>query len=99
MASSITIQGKLWKWEGPSAWFFLPTTKAQGVALRERQKDTPRRGFGSIKVRATIGETTFVTSIFPTKDGPFLLPVKASVRKKEGLVDKSVVSAHCVLLS
>lgn len=57
-----------------------------------------RLGFGSIKVRVTIGETSFDTSIFPTKDGPYLLPVKASVRKKEGLVDKSSVSAQCSFL-
>lgn len=98
MAHSITIQGKLWKWEGPSAWYFLPTTKAQGATLRKEQMGKRRLGFGSIKVRVTIGETSFDTSIFPTKDGPYLLPVKASVRKKEGLVDKSSVSAQCSFL-
>lgn len=98
MARSITIQGKLWKWEGPSAWYFLPTTKAQGMMLRKEQEGKRRLGFGSIKVRATIGESIFDTSIFPTKDGPYLLPVKASVRKREGLVDKGAVTAHLTFL-
>jgi len=46
----------------------------------------PRKGFGAIKVNATIGSTSFTTSIFPEKEGTFLLPVKASVRKKEPVI-------------
>lgn len=93
---TLTIRGKLWKWEGPSAWFFLPTTKEQGASLRAREKR--RIGWGSVRVRVAIGTSTFETSLFPTKDGPYLLPVKASVRKKEGLEDGSAVTATCVFL-
>ena len=43
-------------------------------------------GFGSVKVRATIGDTTWETSLFPYKEvAGFALPVKAAVRKAEGL--------------
>lgn len=91
----LIIQGALYKWQGPSAWYFLPTTKAQGAELRKMQMGKKRLGFGSVRVRAVIGSTSFDTSIFPTKDGPYLLPIKASVRKKEGLVDKGPVTAHC----
>lgn len=95
---SLRIEGRLWMWSGPSAWYFLPTTKEQGAKLRAVQKGRPRAGFGSLRVRATIGKTSFETSLFPTKDGPYLLPVKASVRKSEGLFDKSKVVAKCVFL-
>ncbi len=45
-----------------------------------------RRGWGSIRVTATIGETSWQTSMFPSKEsGGYLLPVKAAVRKAEGL--------------
>ena len=43
------------------------------------------RGFGSIPVKAQIGKTEWKTSIFPTKEGTYLLPVKAIVRNKEGI--------------
>ncbi len=95
---SLVIQGALYKWQGPSVWYFLPTTKAQGEELRKSQKNKKRLGFGSVRVRAVIGSTSFDTSIFPTKDGPYLLPIKASVRKKEGLVDKGPVTARCEFL-
>jgi hypothetical protein len=46
----------------------------------------PRSGWGSIRVEATIGGSTWKTSIFPdSKSGTFLLPVKAQVRKQEGI--------------
>jgi Domain of unknown function (DUF1905) len=45
-----------------------------------------RRGWGAMKVAATIGDTSWETSMFPDKtSGGWFLPVKASVRKAEGL--------------
>ncbi|HWU64618.1 MAG TPA: DUF1905 domain-containing protein, partial [Ensifer sp.] len=39
-------------------------------------------GWGMVKVRATVHETSVQTSIFPDKSsGSYLLPLKASVRK------------------
>lgn len=66
-ASNLVIRGKLYKWEGSSAWYFLPTTKSQGEQLRKAQEGKKRLGFGSVRVRAHIGATFFETSIFPTK--------------------------------
>lgn len=43
------------------------------------------RGFGSVKVEAQIGRTRWHTSVFPSKSHGWLLPVKASVRKAEGV--------------
>jgi hypothetical protein len=45
----------------------------------------PRRGFGSVRVRATIGTSTWSTSIFPGSEGDYVLPVKRPVRVAEGL--------------
>jgi len=39
-----------------------------------------------------IGKTAWKTSIFPAKDGTYLLPVKAQVRKAEGLFAGNRVS-------
>lgn len=92
----IVIKGALYKWQGASAWYFLSTTKEQGEELRSDIKK--RVGWGSRRVTVTIGETVFNTSLFPTKDGPYLLPVKASVRKQENLNEGSSVTAECILL-
>jgi hypothetical protein len=41
-------------------------------------------GWGMIPVAVQIGETEWTTSLFP-KDGQYIVPVKAWVRKAEGL--------------
>lgn len=45
-----------------------------------------RRGFGSLRVRVTVGGSTWATSIFPgSGGGPYVLPIKRAVRNAEAL--------------
>ncbi|QIK76727.1 DUF1905 domain-containing protein [Nocardioides piscis] len=83
-----TFQAPLWRWEGPAAWFFATLTEEASELCRDRPE--PPRGFGSVKVEATLsseaGVTTWQTSVFPdSSSGRFLLPVKKSVRKQHDL--------------
>jgi hypothetical protein len=55
------------------------------------------KGFGSLKVVATIGETRFSTSVFPSKELGWMLPIKASVRKAEGIVEGDLVKVELEL--
>ena len=98
MAERITHTGPLWRWTTPSApaaWHFITIDGDAGEALSAtalmRRMEGLSRGFGSLKVAATIGETTFKTSVFPSKETGWLLPVKAAVRKAERLADGEVV--------
>lgn len=89
----LTHVGRLWRWTGGAnngTWHFMTIDGAAGEALSGtavmRRLEGNARGFGSLKVRARIGETAFATSVFPSKaNGGWLLPVKASVRKAEGI--------------
>jgi len=55
-------------------------------------QDGKRRGWGSVRVKATIGKTSWNTSIFPDrKSDSFVLPVKADVRTKEEIGDGDTV--------
>lgn len=95
MTEVYEITAELWLWttdKAPASWHFL-TIKGQvaddihATALMRRMESGPKRGWGSIKVRATIGHSSWDTSIFPEKDAKgWLLPIKAAVRKAEGLV-------------
>ena len=93
MTESITHTGPLWRWTTPrasAAWHFVTIDGAAGEELSGtaimRRMEGNARGFGSLKVTATIGATTFKTSVFPSKEqGGWLLPIKARVRKAEGL--------------
>jgi hypothetical protein len=94
MTETHIITTPLWLWTTPSApasWHFLTISgqsadDIHATALMRRMEGGPKRGWGSLKVRATIGDTSWETSIFPDKQRGWLLPVKAAVRKAEGLV-------------
>ena len=81
-----TFSARLWLWDArkSDAWTFvtLPTELSDELRARTR----PRKGFGSVPVEVTVGDSTWRTSIFPDKaSGSFLLPVKAAIRKAEAL--------------
>jgi hypothetical protein len=57
-----------------------------------------KRGFGSAKVTATIGDTVWQTSVFPEKQtGGWFLPVKVGVCRAEGLSTGDRVRAMIAL--
>jgi hypothetical protein len=92
MAKSVyRFKTKLWKYQGDAAWYFVSLPKKESLDIKAMQKGA-RRGFGSIRVTVTIGKTTWQTSIFPTKQGPYLLPIKASVRKAGDLFEDDMVA-------
>lgn len=77
------LQAAVWLYPGLAAWHFLTLPKKESEEIKLRSGPV-RRGWGSVRVKVTIGETTWKTSIFPDKKaGAYLLPLKADVRKKE----------------
>jgi hypothetical protein len=88
--SPINATATLWLWRSPNpdtpaAWHFLTIEGPPSAELRYAALGRTG-GFGSIKVKATIGTTSWRTSVFPHREsGGFMLPVKASVRKAEGI--------------
>lgn len=76
---------ELWEWESQTSWFFvsLPEDIADEI---EQRFGFAAGGFGSLKVRVTVGVTHWSTSIFPDrKRATYMLPMKKPVRVAEGL--------------
>ena len=97
---TVSFSGPLWIWKGkaadgkpsPMGWHFLSITGAAADAIRAA---APGRSaaWGSVYVEASLGRTTWKTSVFPSKEaGGYLLPVKAAVRKKEGVGEGDAVT-------
>ena len=82
----IEVTAPLWLWTGGGGgnWYFVTVPEEQSGELRAEGL-AARRGFGSVKVEATINGVTWRTSVFPQKSGGFLLPVKAQVRRDAGI--------------
>ena len=80
------FRGYLWAHTStsPGSWHFVTIP---GDIIGEAGQ---RNAFGSIRVEARIGATTWRTSLFPDKTrGSLLLPVKRQVRSIEDISDGS----------
>lgn len=89
------VSAVLWRWSGGANggdWFFVTIDGAVGealsaTALMHRLETGRRPGWGSVKVGVQVGRTAWRTSAFPSKEQGWIVPVKAAVRKAEGLME------------
>jgi hypothetical protein len=94
----ISFEGKLWEYPGAAAWVFVSLPKDYTDELKAISSSY-KKGFGSIRVTAVIGTSTWKTSIFPdSKSGTYMLPVKKVVREQNKLADGSVTKVKVTLL-
>ena len=93
----LRFSAELWEYAGEGSWHFV--TVPPDLSEEIRARTGPRRGVGSVRVRATIGATTWTTSVFPSKPDAFVLPVKRQVRVAEGIDDGDVVDVVDVTLT
>lgn len=113
MSETLTHNGPLWRWTGSNgvSWHFITIDGQAGDDLSateamRRLELGRKRGFRSMKVSASIGETTWSTSCFPETGSTavssgkagWLLPVKAQVRKAEGISEGDEVRVELELL-
>ncbi len=95
--STFTFATEVWIHEGGS-WHFLSVPEDVTDDIEERFGHRAG-GFGSVRVEATIGGSTWQTSLFPdSKRGTYVLPVKKPVRAAEGLGEGSTTEVTLVVL-
>jgi hypothetical protein len=86
----IEFNGTIWFWRGPAPWYFVTVPVHQGDDLKAIS-NLVTYGWGVIPVHVHIGKTEWKTSLFP-KDGSYIVPIKASVRKAESLEEGDTVT-------
>jgi hypothetical protein len=77
----------LWIWDARrnDSWTFVSLPAEASEEIHDLAGGA-RRGFGSLRVRVTVGGSTWATSIFPDSvKGGYALPIKRAVRKAEAL--------------
>ena len=87
---NIEFSSEIWFWKGPAPWFFVTVPAEQSRDLKAISEFVTY-GWGVIPVHVRIGNTEWQTSLFP-KDGLYLVPIKASVRKAENLEEGDKVT-------
>jgi hypothetical protein len=86
----LEFTGEVVFWRGPAPWYFVPVPEEDSVDLVALCAQLSY-GWGCIPVDVRIGATTYYTSLFP-KDGGYLLPIKAAIRKAERIELGDVVA-------
>lgn len=95
---NFVVEGKVWKYTGPGAWYFVYVKKDLSQKIKDYTRNKKKAGFHFVRIKATLGKTSWNTALFPTKDGPYLLAIKADVRHKEGVDEGDAVKVRCTLL-
>ena len=88
----IEFESRIWYWRGPAPWFFVTVPDKQCNDLRAISGFVTY-GWGMIPAKVRIGKTEWTTSLLP-KDGSYIVPIKASVRKAEDLEEGDKVTVQ-----
>ncbi len=86
-AMAYEFDAQLWHWNPGEAGTWTALSLPADVADEVLEIGAPyARGFGSLRVEATVGGTTWRTSIFPDDARrTYALPVNKAVRRAEGV--------------
>ncbi|HET6530373.1 MAG TPA: DUF1905 domain-containing protein [Actinoplanes sp.] len=97
----VEFEAELWIWDARRAdsWTFVSLPGDASDEISDLAAEGLGRGFGSVRVRATIGGSSWTTSIFPdSARKAYVLPIKRAVRKAEGVEAGEVVRVTVELL-
>jgi len=83
------FSSKIWYWKGPAPWYFVTVPMEQGHDLKAMSSFVTY-GWGMIPARVRIGKTEWETALF-AKDGSYVVPIRASIRKAEKLQEGDMV--------
>lgn len=82
--TELRFSGTVWIAPGDGSWHFVTVPEDPSDVIH--LESGPRVGFGSVKVRARVGDTTWSTSVFPNTSHTYVLPLKRAVRVVEGIL-------------
>ena len=91
----LEFTGELYFWKGPAPWHFV-TVPDQDSAHLYAASPAVTYGWGMIPVQAHLGNTQWATSLWP-KEGRYLVPVKAWVRRAENVDIGDMVTVRLTL--
>jgi hypothetical protein len=87
--AEFSVEGPVVEWRGPAPFYFLrlPMEESEDIKFAAQGLEY----WGQVRVDVRLDDTEFTTALFP-KDGHYLLPLKAAVRKPLGIELDQVLS-------
>lgn len=86
----LEVTGEVVAWRGPAPHHFL-RLDGDAADLVAQTAAMVTYGWGMVPVRLRLGSTSWTTSLWP-RDGGYMLPLKADVRRREGVALGDVVT-------
>jgi hypothetical protein len=86
------FSGEIWYWKGPSPFHFVTVPELESSAIKGIERHVTY-GWGMIPVKVRIGKTEWTTALWP-KDGKYIVPIKAIIRKSEKLEEGEIVKVQ-----
>lgn len=86
------FEDQVWFWRGPSPWHFV-TVPEDACDVLQAESTFVSYGWGMIPVVVRIGDSVWSTALWP-KDGRYIVPIKSSVRRAEGLDVGDTAAVH-----
>ncbi|MET0673628.1 MAG: DUF1905 domain-containing protein [Microbacterium pygmaeum] len=94
----LEFDSEVFRWDArPDAVWFLTSVPLE-LSGDIREIPRPHRGFGAVRVRVTVGGSEWSTSIFPSSDGTYALPLKKAVMRAESLDEGGPVHVRLHIL-
>lgn len=88
----------MWLYPGMAGWHFASVPRKESAEIKNKFGKISK-GWGSLPVLVKIGKTEWKTSIFPDKrSASYLLPLKADVRKKEGIMNGDKIGISLTII-
>ena len=91
----LEFTGPVFEWRGPAPYHFVAVPEDEAAIIQETAAALTY-GWGMIPGTLRIGDTTWTTSLWP-KDGSYVVPLKDSIRKAEGIELGDVVTISLTL--
>lgn len=89
---TIEFSGPIWFWRGPAPWYFVTVPFSDSAEIKEVSAAVTY-GWGMIPVEVVIGTSRYRTALWP-KDGSYVVPLKAIVRRTERLDEGQIVTVR-----
>lgn len=86
----LRFEGEVWYWRGPAPFHFV-TVPPQEAELIADLAPAVTYGWGMIPAAVEIGDTATTTSLWP-RDGGYIVPIRADVRRAEQIEVGDVVT-------
>jgi hypothetical protein len=83
------FSGIIFHWRGPAPYLFVAVPPKQSDEIKA-VSGLVTYGWGVIPVHVRVGRTEWTTSLFP-KDNSYLVPIRVSAQKAEGLKEGDTI--------